>query len=547
MRFSLLRITILISAIIFPFAVSAQVGPCDSTGSCIPASLQEVCAGPAGARQCYKKCDSANPCVEPQVCTPDIEGIRYFSPTVCATPAGLAQSAFTASAGIPCSTDAQCGENKLCVGLTGSRFCYRYCTDDTISGIHGCQTGESCKKPDGFPHEVCGTVPSATVVSTPEPTPEVPFVPITPNLGVQIPGANLSAPTNEGGVVRIAFLAQYINAAYKYLTGTILVVAIVMCVYGGFLYLVGSADIGSIQRGKKIMIDAIMGMVIVLAAYAILNTVNPDTTNLKVLELSFVKTDPYETVLLSTTADTMPIETPGTSHPITTSVTTRCPAGSHAPLASVTEAASTLPISYPGCPVNLTIQATLTGNPPEARTSEFFSLMQQKLSPSLSAVDRVQQIAEAAVKCGIHMGSCGKTAQLINTAAGLSAVGNIKHHEDESRIGGQLRADMLAHKCSSYTAQCTRGAQDFIYDKMRAAIPGWPDSWANDLQPGDKLTLYNANSDGLGFHSALFIGWGSNGEANIVQGQWTCLVNSTTVCLRSSCAKHGVLVRVFKP
>lgn len=80
------------------------------------------------------------------------------------------------------------------------------------------------------------------------------------------------------GVSQVSGLGEYINTAYKYLASIVLVVAIVMVVYGGFIYLVGSAGISSIQRGKQIMKDAILGMVVVLAAYAILNTVNSNAT-----------------------------------------------------------------------------------------------------------------------------------------------------------------------------------------------------------------------------------------------------------------------------
>jgi len=89
-------------------------------------------------------------------------------------------------------------------------------------------------------------------------------VPIT--LGVSI-----------GGISQVSGLPEYINIAYRYLSSVSLVVAIVMVVYGGFLYLVGSAGMSSVQRGKQIMKDAIIGMLIILGAYSILNTVNPKT------------------------------------------------------------------------------------------------------------------------------------------------------------------------------------------------------------------------------------------------------------------------------
>jgi hypothetical protein len=91
-----------------------------------------------------------------------------------------------------------------------------------------------------------------------------------------------------GGIDQVAGLADYINVAYRYLVTVVLVVAIVMVVYGGFRYLVG-ASIGDIQAGKKIIVDAIVGMLIVLGAYTILSTVNPNT-----VILSFTPPEPVE-------------------------------------------------------------------------------------------------------------------------------------------------------------------------------------------------------------------------------------------------------------
>lgn len=80
-----------------------------------------------------------------------------------------------------------------------------------------------------------------------------------------------------GGVSEVQGLPDYINVAYRYMVTIVLVVAIVMVVYGGFRYLVG-ASLGDIQAGKKIIQDAIVGMLLVLGAYTILSTINPATT-----------------------------------------------------------------------------------------------------------------------------------------------------------------------------------------------------------------------------------------------------------------------------
>lgn len=191
----------------------------------------------------------------------------------------------------PCGSGDTCAPGQVCRGVEGSRLCYQTCTPPVGSATSTCPTRETCTRPSGLTEDVCvlsSSEPSSESVPEESGGEEVPFEPVVPELGVPIPGVNLSTPTRESGVVRVAFLAEYINAAYRYISAVGLVVAIVMCVYGGFLYLVGSSGVTDIKRGKKIMTDAIAGMLLILSAYAILNLINPQTVNLKVLEIAFV-------------------------------------------------------------------------------------------------------------------------------------------------------------------------------------------------------------------------------------------------------------------
>jgi lysophospholipase L1-like esterase len=161
--------------------------------------------------------------------------------------------------------------------LTGEG--YRAWACALAPGIAGGGTPSSCptvsEADQVFPDAVADVdSPSAAVAdssagysATCDPSDDAP-VPIT--LGVNI-----------GGIQQVTGLPEYINTVYRYLVSIILVVAIVMVVYGGFLYLTGAAGIGSIQRGKQIIRDALIGMVVVLAAYSILQTINPSTTQFR--------------------------------------------------------------------------------------------------------------------------------------------------------------------------------------------------------------------------------------------------------------------------
>ncbi len=113
------------------------------------------------------------------------------------------------------------------------------------------------------------------------------FQSITPQLGVQIPGLVFSPARKEGGFVYIPFLAQYIAALERYAVALASIAAVIMIVYGGMLYLLGSA-VQDTSTGKQIILDAITGLVLTLCAYLILSTVNPNTLDLQEIRLGFI-------------------------------------------------------------------------------------------------------------------------------------------------------------------------------------------------------------------------------------------------------------------
>ena len=115
------------------------------------------------------------------------------------------------------------------------------------------------------------------------------------DLNVKIPGLQLSNPYEENGFIVIPYLAQYIIAVQKLLIGIGLIAAAVMIVYGGFLYIVSGSG-ASVREGKKLIIDALVGLVILLSATVILANINPQTTKLQTIEIPFIKPILYQEI-----------------------------------------------------------------------------------------------------------------------------------------------------------------------------------------------------------------------------------------------------------
>jgi len=73
-------------------------------------------------------------------------------------------------------------------------------------------------------------------------------------------------------------LAEYINYLYLFGLGLVSIAALGSLVIGGFMYML-SDTVTSKDKAKEYINGAIYGLILALAAYLILNTINPDLVN----------------------------------------------------------------------------------------------------------------------------------------------------------------------------------------------------------------------------------------------------------------------------
>ncbi|MFA6603919.1 MAG: pilin [Patescibacteria group bacterium] len=95
-----------------------------------------------------------------------------------------------------------------------------------------------------------------------------------------------------GGTNTVVDLSDYIVRVYKFAIGIAAILAAVMMMVGGFLYLT-AADSGRVSRGKEYIVDALTGLVVAFSAFLLLNTVNPDTVSLALPKIPVVKKQAY--------------------------------------------------------------------------------------------------------------------------------------------------------------------------------------------------------------------------------------------------------------
>jgi len=98
-----------------------------------------------------------------------------------------------------------------------------------------------------------------------------------------IPG---SEPIFDSGLLRgkVGDLANYLSIIYNFLISIVGVLAGAFILVGGFQYLTAGGDAARVSGAKQRIGNALIGLVLALSSYVLLNTINPDLVNLKLPE-----------------------------------------------------------------------------------------------------------------------------------------------------------------------------------------------------------------------------------------------------------------------
>ncbi len=89
-------------------------------------------------------------------------------------------------------------------------------------------------------------------------------------------GGEFAPPAPEGyseGLVQNKSVREYVLNVTNFVLGFLGLVAVLAIIYGGFIYLTAGGDEGKTENGKKSIIYAVIGIVIILGAFALVRTV----------------------------------------------------------------------------------------------------------------------------------------------------------------------------------------------------------------------------------------------------------------------------------
>ncbi len=115
------------------------------------------------------------------------------------------------------------------------------------------------------------------------------FTPQIPMPGIKYEqGSSTAVGSFQGGVMTSDLLARYVKAFYDYGMAVVGILAAIVLMGGGLLWLVSNGNDSKITQAKELIIGSLAGMVILFGSWMLLNTINPDLLAMKSIRTKYV-------------------------------------------------------------------------------------------------------------------------------------------------------------------------------------------------------------------------------------------------------------------
>ncbi len=107
-----------------------------------------------------------------------------------------------------------------------------------------------------------------------------------PDFSFQIPIKSLSL--SGADITSGAAIAQYIGAIYQWLVGFAAVAAVLAFTYGGVLWLIAGGESSKVTESKKVMTNAVAGLLLAIGSYVFLATISPNLVTFKPITVASI-------------------------------------------------------------------------------------------------------------------------------------------------------------------------------------------------------------------------------------------------------------------
>lgn len=137
-------------------------------------------------------------------------------------------------------------------------------------------------------------IPTTLAADKPESlefTPQVPIPGSEFGDGKMIVGTSGQSTNTAGKIVttmRSTLLPRYIKAIYNYGIGIAAFLALAMIVAGGLIWLTSGGSTDKISTARSMIVSAIIGLILLLGTYTLLQIVSPALLNFKAIETEYI-------------------------------------------------------------------------------------------------------------------------------------------------------------------------------------------------------------------------------------------------------------------
>ncbi len=143
------------------------------------------------------------------------------------------------------------------------------CNQTYLGTVIPCCSGYHC---DSTNNCVPGTGAVTTQSSNLNFTPEI-------TVGNFVAGTNITVSNNTQTI------AEYIKQIYQYAIGVVAIIAVVVMMIGGVLWMTAGGNTTQVSTAKSYISGSLLGLLLILFSFVILKTVNPDLVNFKVTSI----------------------------------------------------------------------------------------------------------------------------------------------------------------------------------------------------------------------------------------------------------------------
>lgn len=98
-----------------------------------------------------------------------------------------------------------------------------------------------------------------------------------------------NAVSMEGNNSGTSLIAKFVKAIYNYGISIGAILAAIMLMAGGLIWLTSGGSQEKVSKAKDIIIGSITGLALLFGSYVILNTINPNLMNLKTREITSIQ------------------------------------------------------------------------------------------------------------------------------------------------------------------------------------------------------------------------------------------------------------------